>query len=71
MVALPGADRPEDSLKRLHEVLANESPRAVIIISVDGTGNVEVNSFGEHEDEQLMTAAVRIMLVVAQGQVCE
>jgi hypothetical protein len=69
--ALPGADRPEDSLKRLHEVLANEAPSAVIIISVDAGGKIDVSSFGKHDDEQLMVAAARIMLVVAQGQAGE
>lgn len=45
--AISGADRPEDALKRLHEALANEDLRGVIIITVTKEGKTDPRIYGE------------------------
>jgi hypothetical protein len=47
VVALLGADRPEDALKRLNEALANDDPKGVILVIVQDTGAVDLRVFGE------------------------
>lgn len=42
-----GADRPDDALKRLHEALANEDLKGVILITVGKDGKTDSRIYGE------------------------
>lgn len=46
VVALPGADRVEDSLKFLHEALAGGA-RGIVFAIVEADGNVSVRAYGD------------------------
>lgn len=55
VVALPGADRVEDSLKFLQEALA-AGARGVIFATVSPEGNVEVRCYGGISNAELAWA---------------
>lgn len=56
VVAMPGAERAEDGLKRLHEALANEKPRAVIIVTIGEDGSVDMRIYGEAKRQEVLWA---------------
>ena len=47
VVALPGAEKPEDALKRLHVMLAaRRRPESIVLFAVDRHGAIEGYEFG-------------------------
>lgn len=71
VVALPGCSRPEDALSRLHELLANERPKGIIVITLDGKGDVDARVFGTLARENVTWAACRLMIDAAQMEADE
>ena len=58
--ALWGADRAEDALKFLSEVLANNNPRGVFLVMVHEDGKVDTRSFGKIMRHDLAWAGTQL-----------
>jgi len=59
--AILGADRPEDALKRLHEALANEDLKGVIIATVSKDGRADTRVFGDVWNQELAWVGTQLV----------
>ena len=59
--AIWGAERPEDALKRLHEALANEDLKGVIIATVSKDGRADTRVFGDVWRQELAWVGTQLV----------
>lgn len=60
VVAIPGAERAEDALKRLHEALTNENPKGVIVITVAQDGTTDTRLYGQFVRQEIAWAGAEL-----------
>ncbi len=60
VVAIAGAERPQDALKRMHEILANEKPKGIIVITVGADGEVDTRLYGEFKRTDVAWAGAQL-----------
>lgn len=71
VVALPGCTRPEDALSRLNELLSNQRPKGIIVITLEENGDVDARVFGTLERQHVTWAAARLMIDAAMMEASE
>ncbi len=62
VIMLPGAKRPEDALKFVHEAVARDpASRGIIVVEVDADGDARIRVFGEMTRGDVSWAANQLL----------